>query len=173
MTPGETSFFKVASVCSKCGKPSTKKHCDPCKVSIARNKALTKLRRNIFYVKKHKTKINQESVRRRAQNTTYGATRKIFLAQHQTCPVTGQPTTDIHHSAAREGAWLLVRRYWIAVSRRGHRIIEDNPEWAFANHLRVKVNALYDHHVQGLVNDGINIDEPLFYKLWNGQQISL
>jgi frataxin-like iron-binding protein CyaY len=33
----------------------------------------------------------------------------------------------------RSGALLNDKRYWLAVSRKGHRFIEDNPKWAKDN----------------------------------------
>lgn len=189
MPPGQDYLFKTEFVCRGCGKPSRKTYCDPCKVARARATAINNQRRaqakrqsrnerkNIFSSPGHKTKfgkrtqIKAESSKRRAQIATYGKLREEFLEQHPTCPVTGERTIDIHHSVAREGAWLLLRRYWIAVSRRGHRLIEDHPIWAWENHLREKITMLYDFHVQCLVNDGIDIDKPLFYEQWTGQLI--
>lgn len=184
MNPGQDYLYKHEFVCRGCGKPSSKTYCDSCKVSRARTKTLANYRRaqnrkerkqqtNIFHVdkKRTKTKIKAESDKRRTQTATYGKLRKAFLEEYPICPITGQPTTDIHHSLAREGAWLLLRRYWIALSRRGHRLVEDNPTWALENHLRLKINTSYDHHVQCLVNDEIDIDKPLFYEQWTGQLI--
>ncbi len=183
--PGQEYIFRIAFKCRRCGQPSTKVFCDACKVHRARANALHNQQRaqtlkekrrkekNVFYTDKTKTKnkLKAESDKRRTQTACYGNLRKPFLEEHPICPVTGGSTTDIHHSAHKEGAWLNLRYYWIALSRKGHRILEDNPEWAFANHLRVKVNAIYDHHVSSLVNDGIDIDKPLFYQIWNGNLI--
>lgn len=173
MTPGNESFFKKHKTCHDCGQPCTKSRCIPCAIKVnytnKRRHAQQALKGE--YGLSKKTKIRQESVKRRTQTSHYRTLLKEFVAQHPICPITGRPTDQCHHSAHREGAWINLRYYWIAVSAVGHRIIEDNPEWAFANHLRVKVNALYNHHVSALVNEGIDIDEPLFYTIWNGSLI--
>lgn len=181
--PGQDYLFKQEFVCRGCGKPSRKTYCDPCKVARARTTAINNQKRaqarkqsrnerkNIFASPGKRTKIKQESSKRRTQTVAYGKLREKFLSDCPVCPITGEHTTQIHHSAHREGAWLNLQYYWIAVSSKGHRLIEDNPDWAFINHLRVKVNALYNYHVECLVNDGIDIDKPLFYEIWNGQLI--
>lgn len=62
--------------------------------------------------------------------------------ENKQCPVfPNLSTTDVHHKRGRIGyadEWArlnnislyLDERYWLAVSRQGHRKIEDNPEWA-------------------------------------------
>ena len=61
--------------------------------------------------------------------------------ENKICPITREPTTDIHHRMGRVGfadEWaritniplLLDERYFLAVSRRGHKHIEENPDWA-------------------------------------------
>jgi len=39
-------------------------------------------------------------------------------------------TTDIHHKKGRIGKLYLETTFWIALSREGHRMVEENPEWA-------------------------------------------
>lgn len=81
------------------------------------------------------------SKKRQAENKIYTADRKIFLAENPICPITGENTTDIHHKKGRIGFaddWarenkitlFLDKRFWLAVSRNGHRQIEENPIWA-------------------------------------------
>lgn len=40
---------------------------------------------------------------------------------------------DVHHVRGRVGVMLLDERYWMAVSRKAHRQIHDNPSWARSN----------------------------------------
>jgi hypothetical protein len=116
-------------------------------------------------------KINPVSNKRRTQNSAYGKARKEFLRLHPICPVTGEPSTEIHHTAHREGAWLLLERYWVAVSRAGHRYIENNKEWSYKNGLLVKANALYNHHCENLLDEGLSLTKPAFYETWNGKPL--
>lgn len=77
-------------------------------------------------------RINTISEKRKTEIQQYTILRKEFLSdpKNQTCPITKQPTTDIHHMKGRIGSLFLDTRYWLAVSREGHRMIEENPEWA-------------------------------------------
>lgn len=83
------------------------------------------------------------SKKRAVENAKYTVKRLEFLGkpENRICPVTGQETTDIHHKMGRIGfadQWarinnitlLLDTRFWLAVSRDGHRQIEENPSWA-------------------------------------------
>lgn len=78
------------------------------------------------------TKIKQVSDKRKIENLKYSAQRIVFLGkpENQKCPITGKPTTDVHHMRGRVGNLFLDERYWIALSREGHRYVEENPEWA-------------------------------------------
>jgi len=42
-------------------------------------------------------------------------------------------TTDIHHKKGRIGKLYLDITFWIALSREGHCMVEENPEWAKEN----------------------------------------
>lgn len=83
------------------------------------------------------------SKKRAIENARYTVAKIQFMSkpENKICPVTGQPTTDIHHKSGRVGfadQWarinniplLLDTRFWLAVSRDGHRQIEENPTWA-------------------------------------------
>lgn len=96
--------------------------------------------------KKNVTKINKFSKKRKSQNDEYLKKRKIFLDNlvSNLCPITGELVTDIHHKKGRIGfaddyarnnniPLLLDERFWIALSRRGHSYVEQNPEWAKLN----------------------------------------
>lgn len=78
-------------------------------------------------------KIKKVSEKRKAQQIVYNELRRLFLnrPENQICPITKQPTTDVHHRKGRVGSLYLDTRYWLAVSREGHQKIEANPEWAY------------------------------------------
>lgn len=83
-------------------------------------------------------KLKPVSTKRAAELALYRTfKRPEFLAkpENRYCPVhaagvMGAPrrvrTRDVHHRAGREGKLLLDQRYWLAVSRKGHRWIHDN-----------------------------------------------
>lgn len=108
----------------KCGKEfiqynSLQKYCSyPCQIKYAKPKGIKPIS------DKRKTEIQK-----------YTILRKEFLSdpKNQICPITKQPTTDVHHKKGRVGSLFLDTRYWLAVSREGHIMIEENPEWAKEN----------------------------------------
>lgn len=79
--------------------------------------------------------IKKVSDKRKIENLKYKVLRIEFLSkiENQKCPITGKPTTDIHHMKGRIGSLLLDTRYWVALSREGHKFVEENPEWAKKN----------------------------------------
>jgi hypothetical protein len=79
--------------------------------------------------------IPQVSKKRKVEMLQYSVLRTEFLAnkKNQVCPITKQPTTDIHHKKGRVGSLLLDTRYWVALSREAHKFVEENPEWAKEN----------------------------------------
>lgn len=77
-----------------------------------------------------KTKIKQRSKKMQKDMILYGKLRKQFLKDNPICPITGEKTTDVHHKKGRLGKLLLDTKFWLAVSRKGHKRIEENPEWA-------------------------------------------
>lgn len=80
-------------------------------------------------------KIPQVSKKRKIENAQYSVLRIEFLGkpENKKCPITGQPTTDIHHKKGRIGKLFLDTKYWVALSREGHKFVEENPEWAKEN----------------------------------------
>ena len=76
--------------------------------------------------------IPKISQKRKIENAKYIVLRIEFLGKKENsiCPVTGEKTTEIHHKKGRVGSLFLDVRYWLAVSREGHKKIEENPEWA-------------------------------------------
>ena len=79
--------------------------------------------------------IPKISKKREKESREYTIKRLKFLAQPENhrCPVTGERATEIHHKAGRTGSLYLDENNWLAVSRNGHRKIEENPEWAKEN----------------------------------------
>jgi len=79
-------------------------------------------------------KIKPVSEKRKAQNFVYSELRRLFLLkpENQICPVTGEPTTDVHHtySGKDRAKYYLDVSTWLAVSRNGHNWIHDNPKQA-------------------------------------------
>lgn len=60
----------------------------------------------------------------------YSRLKKEFI-KGKTCPeYPNLPVEDIHHMRGREGSLLLDTRYWMAVSRKAHIKITNNPAWA-------------------------------------------
>ncbi|WP_060868532.1 hypothetical protein [Chryseobacterium indologenes] len=87
--------------------------------------------------------IPRVSKKRAVEDAKYTAAKIQYMSkvENKICPVTGQITTDVHHKKGRVGfadQWarinnislLLDTRFWLAVSRDGHRQIEENPSWA-------------------------------------------
>lgn len=90
-------------------------------------------------IKRQKT-IRKISAKQEKKNEEYMVVRNSFLSllENKICPITKQPTTEVHHKAGRAGfadEWarlnntplLIDVRYFLAVSRNGHRWIEENP----------------------------------------------
>lgn len=79
-------------------------------------------------------KIPQKSKKRQIEDVQYMALRKVFLEkpENRTCPITGQPTTEVHHkySGKDRGKYYLDVSTWMAISRDGHNWIHDNPKEA-------------------------------------------
>lgn len=96
--------------------------------------------------KKPQKPIPKKSKKKTVEDLQYSVLRIEFLGkpENQKCPITGQQTTDVHHKKGRVGfadQWArdnnisltLDTRFWVALSRDGHRYVEDNPEWAKEN----------------------------------------
>lgn len=113
-------------------------------------------------------KLNRSSSQRRSQEAEYAIKRRAFLLNHPVCPVTGQPATQIHHCAKREGRWLLIIRYWVGVSLIGHAWIENNKADAERLGLMVRIRDHSDAHLQDLKQQDIDPNIPAFYLTWNG-----
>lgn len=138
---------------------------------MKRNKPLkrkTPLRANPETTRKWKERsrktLPKRTPKRRAQETTYRNLYPKFLEEHPICPVTGERTNQIHHSAQRFGQWLNLVRYWIALSPRGHDWVGRHAEQAEKLGLIVRINQTYEDHIRFLLDSYINLNEPLFYK---------
>lgn len=85
--------------------------------------------------KKPQKPIKKVSDKRSVENLQYSADRIVFLGkpENKICPITKKPTTDVHHKKGRVGSLFLDQRYWVALSREGHKYVEENPEWAKTN----------------------------------------
>jgi hypothetical protein len=85
--------------------------------------------------KDKKQSIKKVSYKRKLEDIIYKSERIKFLMLdcNKVCPITKQPTTDVHHSKGRIGTLYLDKRYWIALSREGHKYVEEHPEWAREN----------------------------------------
>jgi hypothetical protein len=114
-------------------------------------------------------RLPSQSIRRRREETSYSNDRPAFIRSHPTCPVTGGRTVQLHHSAKREGLWLNLKRYWIAVSNEGHRIIEDHKGWAEEVGLMVRIRETAETHIKNLTSKGVDLERPVFYDNWNGE----
>lgn len=112
-----------------------------------------------------RTRISPVSKKRARQNRDYSDDRGIFLQKHCICPVTGERTTQIHHSAKRVAEWLNLKRYWIALSSKAHAWVEDNKTEAEQAGLMVRIsrNETYDEHMKYLIDSNIDPDDPVFY----------
>lgn len=79
--------------------------------------------------------INKVSKKQAVILAKYSVLRIQFLSrpENKICPITGKPTTDIHHKKGRLGDLLLDINFWVALSRDGHRFVEENPVWAKEN----------------------------------------
>jgi len=107
------------------------------------NKSKVIKRTGTSAIKKARKPIPMVSKKRAVESAKYTVAKIQFMSkpENKACPVTGQPTIDIHHKMGRIGfadSWarinnvtlLLDTRFWLAVSRAGHQQIEENPSWA-------------------------------------------
>ena len=86
-------------------------------------------------VKKKPTSIARVSKKRQIEELKYKVLRIEFLGkkENRICPIFRTETTDIHHKKGRVGSLYLDTKYWVALSREGHKLVEENPDWAKEN----------------------------------------
>jgi hypothetical protein len=78
--------------------------------------------------------IKKMSKKREVENKIYLEKRKVFLRNNPQCAVYPElEATECHHKMGRTGSLFLDERYWLAVSRKAHQEIENNPKWAKEN----------------------------------------
>ena len=125
---------KLSGVVWKQYNSLQKCNCDECKKLIPK-KVYVPRKFNTNLKLKSLNPIPKVSKKRQIENAKYSVLRIEFLGkiENRICPITKQPTTDIHHKKGRIGSLLLDTRYWIALSREGHKFVEENPEWAKEN----------------------------------------
>jgi hypothetical protein len=88
---------------------------------------------------KKQYKLKPYSQKRKRESVIYSKKRKKFLEQPENkfCPVAKtvfnetRLATEVHHLAGRKGKLLNYVPYWLAVSRKGHNWIHDNPSEAY------------------------------------------
>lgn len=135
--------FKTTRICSAkgCNKEfklyrSTDKYCSP-SCAYASQKAKPK---------KKQAAIKPMSEKRKAESYLYTKKRKTFLQlpENKYCPVAEaifneeRLTTEVHHKAGRKGKLLNYVPYWLAVSRKGHIWIHENPKEAYKLNFLIK-----------------------------------
>jgi hypothetical protein len=119
-------------------KPCKNPNCDKNAYSILipyccqKCKDIVKLKIPNLKLKSLYKPIAKVSKKKQIENLQYSVLRTDFLGKRENkiCPITGKVTTDIHHKKGRVGNLLLDTKYWIALSREGHKKVEENPEWA-------------------------------------------
>ena len=96
--------------------------------------------------------IPNKSEKAKVKGLMYTRKRKAFMnkKENKLCPVASYflkqkdlspeehldwsrnfKATEVHHKAGRVGRLLLATEYWLAVSRKGHTFIHDNPEFSY------------------------------------------
>lgn len=95
------------------------------------NKLANKLLQHNAAQSKPKAKIKPISDKRKELNKEYSRVREKFLLGRW-CAYHGSPCipTEVHHGAGKIGDLLTDVRYFVAVCREAHRIIEERPKWA-------------------------------------------
>lgn len=91
---------------------------------------LAKAMRKLDKIKFDKGPIKKTSNTMVEKLKEYSKLKKEFI-KGKTCPEYPKlPVEDVHHMRGREGSLLLDTRYWLAVSRKAHIKITNNPAWA-------------------------------------------
>jgi hypothetical protein len=118
--------------CRNCGKEFTPQHSSleiACSFECAKEGRKPDLKLKAVY------KIPKVSKKRQVEQLQYQVLRTEFLSkpENKICPITNLPTNDIHHKKGRVGTLFLNTEFWIALSREGHKFVEENPKWAKEN----------------------------------------
>lgn len=111
---------KKTKICKECGKETYIWSKGKCKSCAA----------------KDYKKINSVSEKRKKSNKIYSEERLKYLESHIFCKAKLENctvrATDIHHMKGRLGELFLDTRYWLAVCRKCHTWITENPLKAIA-----------------------------------------
>lgn len=113
---------------------------------------------------KFKPQMKARAPKRAKQEREYNADIPAFLRAHPISPISGNRTTSVHHSARRWGKWLNLKYYWIAVDDTDHKWIEENGAEAEKLGLMVRVREDYETHVAKLLEQGVDLEAPLYYQ---------
>lgn len=115
---------------------STDKYCSPsCAYSNQKSKPAKK-----------QTRIKPYSEKRKKESFLYTKKRKTFLEQPENkyCVASKilfnetRLCTEVHHKAGRKGKLLNYVPFWLAVSRKAHNWIHDNPEESYKLNLLIR-----------------------------------
>lgn len=137
---------------------------DPQKLYEWKRRSAEKARANRETKVRKRSFSGSKKLDRKLQEACYSVARDKFLREHTVCPVTGEATTQVHHSAKREGRWLLIQRYWIAVSAQGHEWIEANKAEAEELGLMARIRQSAAEHITLLASMNVDLQEPVFYR---------
>lgn len=79
--------------------------------------------------------IEKRSKKGKKDDQEYTKIKREFLIANPRCQVEkcNHVSEDVHHKRGRVGKLLTDVRYFLAVCRKHHKIIEDNPLWAKEN----------------------------------------
>jgi len=84
---------------------------------------------HIKYNKKNPPKkIKRVSNKRKVQEDIYNQLRKVFLNKNPKCEICGLKSEDLHHKAGRIGNLLINTKYFMALCRKDHDYVHNNPE---------------------------------------------
>ncbi len=120
------SIKQTEKICCNCGKSSlifSRGRCETC----ARIQDYKPLIRTTPLSKSNYIKMESKTQKKRYKR--YKLLRDEFLDEYDICHVCNiAHSSEVHHRAGRDGANLF--RYFLAVCRKCHRMIEDNPKLA-------------------------------------------
>ena len=78
-----------------------------------------------------KTPLRRVSKKRARKNRKYTEVRRSFLEENPICQICLERyAEDIHHKEGRDGERLVNVENFMAVCRKCHRGIHENPAWA-------------------------------------------
>lgn len=109
--------------CCACEQPSV----------IWKNDGGNRYCRNCWY-KKNPVKISVKSNKQKSRELAYSLVRKAYLLKNKSCaaklPGCMIASTEIHHARGRIGELLTNTKYFVAICRHCHNILELEPELA-------------------------------------------